>query len=111
MRHQVDSTQIKAGIDGTVLSVFLTEGSPVEAYKSVIVVADVDHLEASADLLDKDLQVLTEGMDVMVAPVSSPGKAAPGLIRKMPYPYGAIRTANRKIVHLGHPRGFSRIWA
>lgn len=88
VQSQVDSTQIKAGIDGTVLSVFLTEGQGVEAYKSVIVVADVNHLEASADLLDKDLQVLTEGMDVTVAPVSSPGKAVPGTIRKLPYPYG-----------------------
>ena len=88
VQSQVDSTQIKAGIDGTVLSVFLTEGQPVEAYKAVIVVAQVDNLEATADLLDKDLQVLTEGMTVTVAPVSSPGKAVPGIIRKLPYPYG-----------------------
>jgi len=85
---KVDSTVIKSGIDGIVLSVTLTEGSPVEAYKGVIVVANLNDMEASADLKDKDMQSLIEKIPVKMSPLNSPGKTVDGFIRKLPYPFG-----------------------
>jgi macrolide-specific efflux system membrane fusion protein len=88
LKSRVESTQIVAPFDGTVLSIFLTESTAVEGYKPVVVVADLAELEISADLADKELQSLEEGMAMQAWPVSAPGKVTDGTIRKLPYPYG-----------------------
>ncbi len=88
LKAQVEATQIVAPFDGTVLSVFLSESTAVEAYKEVIVVADLAELEISSDLGDKELAQLTEGMPVETWPVNSPGNVMDGVLRKLPYPYG-----------------------
>jgi len=94
MTRKVDMTVIKSGIDGTILSTSLTEGDPIDAYKSVIVVADVNNLEASADLKDADMQVLTENMEVTISPAGVPGKTSDGVIRKLPYPFNKASQAS-----------------
>ena len=93
IKARVESTQIVAPFDGTVLSVFLSEDTSVEAYKPVIVVADLSELEISSELSDKDMQLLTEGMAVETWPVNSPGQVMNGTIRKLPYPYGKATEA------------------
>jgi multidrug efflux pump subunit AcrA (membrane-fusion protein) len=60
----------------------------VEAYKPVVVVADLSELEISADIADKELSELVEGMAVQAWPVSAPGNVTEGSLRKLPYPYG-----------------------
>jgi RND family efflux transporter MFP subunit len=85
---RVDSAQVKAPFDGTMLSVFITPDRSVEPYKSVMVIADLSKIEVSADLTSTDLQVLQEGMAVKVFAVSGPAKELTGEIRKLPYPYG-----------------------
>ena len=92
--RKVDMTVIKSGIDGTVLSISLTEGSLIDAYKSVIVVADLNNLEASADLKDADMQLLTENMPVKISPAGVPGKTSDGVIRKLPYPFNKASQAS-----------------
>jgi len=91
IKAQVEATQIVAPFDGTVLSMFLSEATGVEAYKVVASVANLSELELSADVGDKDLQELSESMAVQAWPVSSPGKVMDGTIRKLPYPYGAVK--------------------
>ena len=88
MKAQVEATQIVAPFDGTVLSIFLSESTAVEAYKAVVVVADLSELEISADIADKELNELVEGMPVQAWPVSAPGSVTAGALRKLPYPYG-----------------------
>jgi macrolide-specific efflux system membrane fusion protein len=88
LNAKIDTTQIKAPFDGTVLSVYITPDTSVEAYKSVIVLADLNNIEVSADLTSTDLQVLQEGMPVQVYAVSGPATVLNGEIRKLPYPYG-----------------------
>lgn len=92
IKAQVESTQIVAPFDGTVLSLFLSDSTAVEAYKEVAVVADLSALEISADLSDKELTELEEGMPLQAWPVSSPGKKSDGTIRKLPFPYGKATT-------------------
>ncbi len=88
---QVESTRIVAPFDGTVLSLFLSEATSVEAYKAVVSVANLSELEVSSEIGDKDLQELSEAMAVQAWPVSSPGKVTDGKIRKLPYPYGTAK--------------------
>ena len=88
MKAQVEATQIVSPFDGTVLSIFLTESTAVEAYKAVVVVANLSELEISADIADKELAELVEGMSVQAWPVSAPGNVTEGSLRKLPYPYG-----------------------
>lgn len=85
---RVDTAQVKAPFKGTLLSVSITPDRSVEAFKSVMVLADVTRLEVSADLTSTDLQELQEGLLVKVAAVSGPATQLAGKIRKLPYPYG-----------------------
>ena len=85
---RVDTAQVKAPFKGTLLSVSITPDRSVEAFKSVMVLADVTRLEVSADLTSTDLQELQEGMPVLVGAMSGPATQLAGEIRKLPYPYG-----------------------
>ncbi|HEY65517.1 MAG TPA: HlyD family efflux transporter periplasmic adaptor subunit [Caldilineae bacterium] len=84
----IADAQIIAPFDGQVLSITLTEGRPVDAFKPVVVVADPSELEVSADLTSTQLQDLAEGMPATVVLVSRPGEELKGYIRRLPYPYG-----------------------
>ncbi len=84
----IADAQIIAPFDGQVLSISLTEGRPVDAFKPVAIVADPSQLEVSADLTSNQLQDLVEGMPVTVVLVSRPGQELKGHIRRLPYPYG-----------------------
>ncbi|NOZ27344.1 MAG: HlyD family efflux transporter periplasmic adaptor subunit [Chloroflexi bacterium] len=84
----IADAQIIAPFDGQVLSISLTEGRPVDAFKPVVVVADPSELEISADLTSTQLQDLAEGMPATIVLVSRPGEELEGYIRRLPYPYG-----------------------
>ncbi len=84
----IADAQIIAPFDGQVLSISLSEGRPVEAFRPVATVADPTQLEVSADLVSTQLQELAEGMPATVVLVSRPGKELKGTIRRLPYPYG-----------------------
>jgi RND family efflux transporter MFP subunit len=88
LRAQLDDAQIVSPMDGLVLSLSLVEGRMVDAYRPVVIVADPSDLEVSADVPDRQLQLLTEGMAATAALVSNPGEEIPAEIRQLPYPYG-----------------------
>jgi len=88
LEDQLADARITAPFDGQILSLSLTEGRLVEGYKPLMIIADPIDLEVSADPLDSELRDLTEGMPVTVAPVSRPSDEFPGVIRRLPYPYG-----------------------
>jgi macrolide-specific efflux system membrane fusion protein len=94
IKAKIDETEIRSPIDGKVLSVSFSEGDVMEAYKVGIIVADVNQLEFSADLVDRDMQLLTEGQIAQISPSSSPGKTITGAIRRLPYPYGKASQGN-----------------
>ena len=66
---QLDDAQIVAPFDGVLLSVGLVEGRAVEAYRPVMVIADPSELEVSADLTDRQMRDLVEGMPAAASPV------------------------------------------
>jgi len=86
------NVRITAPFDGTVFSVSILDGSPVEADQAVIVVANMDDLIVSATLSADEMSLLTAGMNVTVSPVGGDTQTAQGTIRSLPYPYGSVDT-------------------
>ena len=71
------------------MSTNILAGRPVEAYKSVMVIAETTQLEISADLVSAEInQLLEEGMQVTCSLYDRPGQEFMGQIRQLPYPYG-----------------------
>ncbi len=89
LQAEIAEAQIIAPFDGQLLSVSLTPGQAVEAFRPVVTVADISTLEVSADLLSNQMQELAENMTVGVVLVSRPGVVLNGSIRQLPYPYGS----------------------
>jgi multidrug efflux pump subunit AcrA (membrane-fusion protein) len=88
LNTDIDNARIIAPIDGTLLTVSLTVGRPVEPFVPVVVVADTAQLELSSDLTSSQLQELSEGMSVTLKMVGRPGQTLTGTVRRLPYPYG-----------------------
>ena len=85
---QVDTAQVKAPFKGSLLTVLISPDRSVEAFKRVMVLADLSKVEVSADLTLTNLVELQEGMPVKIAAASMPATQLTGEIRKLPYPYG-----------------------
>jgi multidrug efflux pump subunit AcrA (membrane-fusion protein) len=89
LKAEIAEAQIVAPFDGQLLSVSLTPGQAVEAFRPVTTIADVTALEVSAELLSDQMTELAEDMAVSVVLVSRPGEILTGSIRQLPYPYGS----------------------
>lgn len=90
----IEDAQIRAPIDGQLLTLSLTVGRPVEAFSPVVVVANPEELEISSDLTSTQMEGLAEGMPVAIKMVGRPGQTLNGEIRRLPYPYGTGGGAN-----------------
>lgn len=85
----VEDAVLKAPFSGQLLSLNLSEGYAVSAFQPVGSIADMEQLEVNASLRENQMEELAEGMPVLLSPGSRPGEAVPGVIRKLPYPFGA----------------------
>ncbi len=82
------NAKLVAPFDGRVLSVNIKRGSQVQAFKAVIVVAQVDALELTANLNATDLAELSVGQPASIQLRNRPEATLTGAIRTLPYPYG-----------------------
>jgi RND family efflux transporter MFP subunit len=89
LKAEIDEARLIAPFDGKLLSVSLTPGQAVEAYRPQATIANIENLEVSADLISTQLTDLVEGMPVSIVLVSRPGVILTGQIRQLPYPYGS----------------------
>ncbi len=89
LKTQIAEAQIAAPFDGQLLSVSLSPGQEVKGYQAVVVLADVNNLEVSADLLSDQMTKLVENMPANIVLVSRPGEILKGKVRQLPYPYGS----------------------
>jgi len=83
-----ESSQIVAPVDGSVISLSLYPGRPVEPFRTVVVIADLSAIEVSADLSSDQLEDLTEGQWATVVLSAQPDRSWTGSVRRLPYPYG-----------------------
>lgn len=85
LEQAIRDAQLTASFDGTVISLGVVDGKTVDAYNIYAVVADLDHLEISADLTGQDLLDLEEGMQISATLANRPGEIFTGSIRRLPY--------------------------
>ncbi|MEZ4673088.1 MAG: efflux RND transporter periplasmic adaptor subunit [Caldilineaceae bacterium] len=97
LQAEIAEAQIIAPFAGQLLSLSLTPGQAVEAFRPVATVADINNLEVTADLLSNQMEDLAEEMPVSVVLVSRPGVELTGQIRQLPYPYGSGGSATATI--------------
>jgi multidrug efflux pump subunit AcrA (membrane-fusion protein) len=83
-----ESSQIVAPVDGSVISLSLYPGRPVEPFRTAVVIADLSAIEVSADLSSDQLEDLTEGQWATVVLTAYPDRSWAGSVRRLPYPYG-----------------------
>ncbi len=89
LEADITDSEIIAPFDGQLLSMSLTPGQAVDAYKPQATIADVNQLEVSADLISTQMEKLVEGMRATIVLVSRPGISLTGNVRRLPYPYGS----------------------
>ncbi len=88
-QRRVDDGRVIAPQDGTVLAVAIEPGAPVTAFEPVIEIADPSNLEFAANLSPQQMRLLSEGQSVEIRLLSRPDLVIPGVIRRMPAPYGS----------------------
>jgi multidrug efflux pump subunit AcrA (membrane-fusion protein) len=98
LREQLATAQIYAPVDGQVVYLLVYPGAPVEAYQTVLVVADPTQLEVQAAASDEQLRSLFQGQQVSVSPRTNSSQAYNATVRCLPYPYGACE-------NVGDPAG------
>jgi RND family efflux transporter MFP subunit len=94
---RVNTAQIKAPFDGTIMSISLEPDQVVKAYKSEVVLADINQVEVRADLTQTVLVNLQEGLAVQIFPASGPGQGLNGTLSGLPYPYGKLTMPTEKV--------------
>jgi macrolide-specific efflux system membrane fusion protein len=88
----VAASQIVSPMDGQVMALYVAEDDMAEAYKPLIIVADTNQLEVSAEPSSSTLSELAEGMEVEIQSQVVNKDSIQGVIRSLPYPYGKSST-------------------
>ena len=86
--QQIKDAQLIAPFDGELLSVALRPGDSASAFRTVIVLADPEALEITAELGNEQLQEMSVGQVAMIQLRSRPEDDMSGYVRQLPYPYG-----------------------
>ncbi len=89
LRSAIADATITAPFDGQLLSVSLTAGRPVDAFDTVVSIADITKLEVKADLISDQMNELAEDMPVEISLIGRPGEILSGHVRRLPYPFGS----------------------
>ena len=89
LQGHVANAQVVAPVDGEVVTLSLYPGHPVEAFKTVIVIADPSAIEVSAGISSEQLKDLTEGQKATVVSSTDPGRIWTGTVLRLPYPYAS----------------------
>ena len=85
LSDQAEMNRIRSPINGQVMSISKVSGSEVNAYSTVIIVADPSTLEVVADLMRAEVIHLHEGQEAQIELADYPGKVINGTIRRLPY--------------------------
>ena len=85
---QIGQSTLIAPMAGTVTAVHVAEGDSVAEGETALVIADLDRVEVQLSLLERELELLAEGMAAFGTIPSRPETSLPMTIRQLPYPYG-----------------------
>ncbi len=84
---KLSNAKLVAPFNGRVLSISIKRGDQVQAFKAVIVIAQVDALELTANLNATDLAELSIDQPVTIQLRNRPEETLTGFVRTLPYPY------------------------
>jgi RND family efflux transporter MFP subunit len=84
LQSSVDQARIIAPFDGLILSMSISAGKEVSAFRPVVTIGDISQLEASVELSATDLKEISVGMPVTIEPFNKPGTQLVGQIRLLP---------------------------
>lgn len=87
-RENLQEGQLIAPFDGRILSVSIRRGSSAEPFQTVVVMAQLDALEITANLDASDLEQLSVGQTAQISLINRPETVLNGTVRTLPYPYG-----------------------
>lgn len=87
-QDKLANAKLIAPFDGRILSVNIKRGDQVQAFKAVLVVAQVEALELTSNLNASDLAELSIGQPATIQLRNRPEETLTGAIRTLPYPYG-----------------------
>jgi HlyD family secretion protein len=85
LEESIADATLVAPFDGKILTISFSEGRAIEAFKPLVLIADMSALEISANLTSAELEGVEEGMPVTAEFVSNPGEPIEGFIRRLPY--------------------------
>jgi HlyD family secretion protein len=88
-RKKVEDGRVIAPQSGEVLALSVGEGDEVQAFNSVVEIADPSKLEVAVELGGDQMRQLAEGQPAEVSLLSRPDVIMPATIRQMPAPYGS----------------------
>jgi multidrug efflux pump subunit AcrA (membrane-fusion protein) len=90
LRAQLADGRIFAPFSGRVMSVGAYAGKYADAFKSIIILADLTELEISAELGGDQLRDLSVGQPARIVLVDYPDQELTGEVRRLPYPFGEV---------------------
>lgn len=94
LEDSIADAQLSAPFAGVLRAVSVSAGRTVDAFKPLVVIADLNALEISANLTSQDLEGVEEGMQVIAEFVSRPGDPITGVVRRLPYLAGGSTEVN-----------------
>lgn len=84
----IADAQLVAPFEGQVLSIGIRPGDSAGAFRTVLVLADPDELEITAELGSEALSEMSVGQLATITLRSRPEEDLNGSVRQLPYPYG-----------------------
>lgn len=87
IERQIADAQLIAPFDGTILSIDIAAGDSAQAFDAVMVLAEPDALEISADLGSEDLEQMSVGQLASIELRNRPEAALTGSVRQLPAAY------------------------
>lgn len=96
IERRVTDAQLTAPFDGRILSLSARPGDRVEPFTVVMVLAQPEQLEITADLSSDQLSEMSIGQAAEIVLRTRPGEAVGGTVRQLPYAFsgGAADTDN-----------------
>ena len=82
-KHDADGVHLRAPLSGLILNRSATLGGPVSAGDVLFQMADLTPIWIEADVYERNLPMLREGMEVQVRAVSGNGRVYRGTIRRI----------------------------
>ena len=82
LNTRIGASKLVSPMDGLITSLSIAEGSPIDPFKSIMVISDPNHFEVSATVLSPNFEKLTDNMPVIITLTSNPTISYQGTIRQ-----------------------------